>query len=121
MAKSHASKFRARPASRPLLQRLWQGKLPLWITYWLWGVGGNMAFVALLALVYLRAGGEGGGLAALWLVYGLSLGWFVLIFGAIWRAAGRYRGPRLWAVLARAGVLVGAMRMALEAGLLLGV
>ncbi|NBC13934.1 MAG: hypothetical protein GVY09_11435 [Gammaproteobacteria bacterium] len=96
----------------------WRGRLPLWLTYWVLGVGGNMSFVALLlALLFF------GGAAAwswLWLVYGLSLVWFVFIFGAIWRAAGVYPGRRLWAALARLGVLVGIVRMTLEAVLIAG-
>jgi len=51
----------------------------------------------------------------LWLVYALSLVWLVFICGAIRRAAGAYPGRRLWAILARLGVLVGILRMMLEA------
>lgn len=53
-------------------------------------------------------------------MYGLSLVWFVFIFGAIWRAAGVYPGRRLWAALARLGVLVGIVRMPVEAVLIAG-
>jgi hypothetical protein len=54
-----------------------------------------------------------------WLIYSLSLTWFRLIFRAIWRSAGRYRGPKIWGALARLGVLAGALRMTAEAGVLL--
>jgi len=96
----------------------WRGQLPLWLTYWILGVGGNMSFVAVLLGVYLAGGSDVR--AWLWLVYGLSLIWFVFIFGAIWRAAGTYRGRRLWPLLARLGVLVGVVRMTVEALLLAG-
>lgn len=96
-----------------LVRAVWRGEVRLWVTYWLWGVGGNMSFVLVLALLYLAMGL--GGRPWLWLVYAASLVWFVFIFGAIWRAAGRYSGPRLWAVLARLGVCVGIVRMAAEA------
>jgi len=115
MAKAHPSHYRARSSSAPLLLRVWRGDLPLWITYWLWGVAGNMSFVALLALLYFGGTDAAWRIAALWAVYAASLGWFVLIFGGIWRAAGRYCGPRVWAVLARIGVLVGVVRMSGEA------
>jgi hypothetical protein len=95
---------------------LWQGKLRLWITYRICGVGGNMSFVALLLLVHAARGAAAE--APLWLVYACSLAWFVLIFVGIWRAAGRYRGPPVWPLLARLGVLVGSVRMAGEAVLL---
>jgi hypothetical protein len=54
-----------------------------------------------------------------WLIYSLSLAWFGLIFRAIWRSAGSYRGPKIWGALARLGVLAGALRMTAEAGVLL--
>ncbi|MDX1653601.1 MAG: hypothetical protein R3310_00170 [Candidatus Competibacteraceae bacterium] len=92
------------------LSRCWRGDLPLPVVYWLWGVGGNMSLLALL--VVLWAGGASPWL--LWPVYLISLGWFVPIFFGIWRSAGTYGGPRIWAVLARAGVIVGIFRMALE-------
>lgn len=90
----------------------WCGRLPLWLTYWVLGVFGNMSFVAVLAFVYLAGGAGMAGV--LWVVYVLSLLWFVFIFGAIWRAAAVYAGRRLWPVLARLGVLVGVLRMAAE-------
>jgi hypothetical protein len=49
------------------------------------------------------------------LVYAASLGWFVLIFRAIWLSAGRYDGPQIWPLIARVGVLAGIGRMAAEA------
>lgn len=91
--------------------QVWRGKVRLWITYWLWGVAGNMGFLLVLALLYLGPGSR----PWLWLVYLASLLWFVFIFGAIWRAAGRYPGPPVWAMLARLGVCIGIVRMAAEA------
>lgn len=101
-----------------LVGALWHGEVRLWITYWIWGVGGNMAFVAVLVALWLLGAERDGGQDWLWLAYLLSLAWFVLIFGAIWRSAGRYAGPRLWPALARLGVMVGIVRMAAEAVLL---
>lgn len=72
-----------------------------------------MTFVAALAALFLV--GELQAVSWLIAVYLLSLAWFVWIFGAIWRAAGCYAGPRIFAFLARAGVCVGILRMVLEA------
>jgi hypothetical protein len=95
------------------LRAAWAGRVRLWITYWILGVAGNMSFVAVLAILGLSTGDR---LKVLMiLVWLASLAWFVFVFGAIWRAAGAYEGPRIWAVLARAGVLVGIVRMAAEA------
>lgn len=95
------------------MRALWRGQVALPLTYWVFGVGGNMAFVAALLGVWLAAGPAAE--ASLWGLYLASLAWFVWIFIGIWRSAGRYGGPRLWAVLARAGVCAGIFRMAGEA------
>lgn len=99
-----------------LIRSVWRGEVRLWATYWLWGVAGNMTFVLVLAVLALL----GGAASELWLwaVWLVSLAWFVFVFGAIWRAAGRHRGPRIWAVLARLGVCLGIVRMAGEAAAL---
>lgn len=99
-----------------LWRRFWQGRLGFAASYWLWGVGGNMGWLGLLIAIYLLGGPRA--LASLWAVYLLSLGWFAFIHVGIWRAAGRYRGPRGRAWLARAGLLAGVVRMSVEAGLL---
>ena len=97
-----------------LLRSAWEGRLPLAVSYWLVGVAGNMAWLALLVLLYLLAAP----LAVLWLVYLASLAWFVLVFAAVNRSARAYTGPPIWALLARAGVWVGVVRMWGEALLL---
>lgn len=99
------------------LREAWAGRVRLLITYWILGVGGNMSFVAVLAGLWIAAGGRLKEL--LILVWVASLAWFVFVFVAIWRAAGVYKGPRIWAILARAGVLVGIVRMAAEAWFIL--
>lgn len=98
------------------IRAAWLGQLPLWLTYWILGVGGNMTFVAILFLTYGAAGASAQ--PALWAIYLVSLVWFVFIFGAIWRAAGAYPGRRIWPILARLGVLIGILRMSAEAVLL---
>lgn len=98
--------------------RLWRGEMPLPVTYWLCGVGGNMSFAALFAAAILTSRRSADRKPVPWLVYGGSLAWFVLIFAGIWRSAGRYRGRPIWATLARLGVASGILRMAGEAALL---
>jgi hypothetical protein len=97
----------AQPGPLGWLRGAWAGDLPLAVSYWLVGVAGNMAWLALLVLLYLA----GGPLAVLWLAYLASLAWFALVFAAVNRSARAYRGPPIWALLARAGVWVGVVRM----------
>jgi hypothetical protein len=94
----------------------WRGELPLAVTYWLWG-GGNVGFALLLwpSVRQVRCG-ESGGMRP-WPVCWASLVRFIFAFGAIWRSAGRYHGPPLRKWLARAGVMSGIARMAIELAL----
>jgi hypothetical protein len=99
-------------AALPL--RCWRGELPLAVTYWLWGVGGNAGLALLLWRMLTQANRAQGEVRRLWLVYGMSLVWFIFVFGAIWNSAGRYGGPPVWKWLARLGVFSGIVRMAVE-------
>jgi hypothetical protein len=98
-----------------LLRAIWRGEGRLWVTYWLWGVGGNMAFAIALALSILYLQPTLAAAVWLWGLYGVSLVWFIFVFVAIWRSARRYPGPRIWAILARLGTILGIFRMAAEA------
>ena len=76
-----------------LLARLWGGYVPLFWTYWGWGVAGGMACVVVIAIAEA--------IGPLWLqlvVALLALGYIVLTTVAIWRSAGRYDGPTIWAI-----------------------
>jgi hypothetical protein len=102
-------------AALPL--RCWRGELPFATTYWLWGVGGNIGFALLLWRMVMEASRGRRNRRRPWLVYGVSVLWFVFVFGAIWRSSGRYRGSPLWKGLARLGVLSGIVRMTVELAL----
>ncbi|HJU19543.1 MAG TPA: hypothetical protein VJ770_24070 [Stellaceae bacterium] len=106
-------------AATPL--RCWRGELPLPVTYWVWGVGGNVAFALLLWRALAGAARDKREARRARQIYGVSLVWFVFVFGAIWRSAGRYQGPPLWALLARSGVSSGVLRMAVEFALVASV
>ncbi len=101
--------------------RCWRGELPLPVTYWLYGVGGNVGFALLLWRTMTKANDIESEARRLWLIYGMSAVWFVFVFGAIWNSSGRYGGPRVWKWLARLGVLSGIGRMAVELALVAAV
>lgn len=106
-------------AALPL--RCWRGELSLPVTYWLYGVGGNVGFALLLWRSLTKANDVESEARRLRLVYGMSAVWFVFVFGAIWNSSGRYGGPRIWKWLARLGVLSGIGRMAVELALVAAV
>jgi hypothetical protein len=75
------------------------------VPYWVFGwIGGFVVTAVFLLVVY----GINHLIAALLALLGL-LGWQVFISVAIWRSAGKYKGAKGWAVLARAVVVLGGI------------
>jgi hypothetical protein len=114
------------------LARIWRGEYPLWLTYWVFGVGGNMSLLGLLAVGWLATAGlpwppataetpAPAAWAMLWVVWGIAVAWHGFTFRATWRAGDAYTGPRIWVVLSRVGFAIGYPRLALEALFLTGV
>ena len=115
----------------PFLAKTGRGGYPLWLTYWVIGVGGNMALLGVLALAWLATAGlpvplAGARLppppaqAAMWAVWTLGVAWHAFTFRAVWRAGAAYAGWRGWPWAARAAYLLGYPRLALEALFLAG-
>lgn len=93
-------------ARAPLWRRLWQGEVPLALAYWVFGV---LVPVPLWqVLLHLPPHTAASGIAAAGLLAYLVFSWV-----AIWRAANRYTGPKVWAALARIAVLLSAAALAL--------
>ena len=89
-----------------MISRLWRGEIPLWKSFWLFGVGGGTLlglpiFSTMLALTDVPD-------EATALVFVSALGFLLLyltwVFVGIWRAAGRYAGNPTWAILAKLAV-----------------
>ncbi len=102
------------------IDRLWRGKIGLALTYWAFGIALPLALLAVFALlgVYFewRGGRPPSGAAAFPLAEMLVVGYFlcfiaalVFVAVAVWRSAGRYRGPWHWPVLARLSIPAGAV------------
>lgn len=89
-----------------LLRRLWRGEVPLARAFWeyaiVYGLLLNLATtIASFALFAAKAPAAYGVMLFL-----LPLPYNLLALVAVWRSAGRYRGPRHWADLARIAVTV---------------
>jgi hypothetical protein len=99
------------------LRRIWRGEIPLVRAFWLWGVAAltliTMGAHFLLIPVVLAAPS-----AALFVTVLLAIGaigyQFAVSLG-IWRSAGRYVGPKAWALLARGAVVLSFVSLALTA------
>lgn len=86
---------------------LWRGNYALGKTYWLFGLLGGIALglTVGLGIAFTQSGFLAlSGMAALW-------AWQVFISVAIWRSAGKYTGPRIWAVLARLALVLGFLQL----------
>jgi hypothetical protein len=95
-----------------LLGNLWSGNYTLAKTYWLFGSGGaillGILYIALIAITRSTFVALVG-LLALW-------GWHIFISVAIWRSAGKYTGSKVWSVLARGVVVIGALMLLRSVG-----
>ena len=92
--------------STNFLLRLFRGDVSLPITYWLFGVIGNIPFhVAFTVYEYNYAGivtaGSIGLQVGILLLSSIAISYCAFISIAIWRSAGKYKGSILWSSLAR--------------------
>ena len=109
-----------------MIVRVWQGKLALWKTFWLFGAGGwiliglspAISMLARFGYLGLFSGYLGLISGIVFLLFALVLLHYYLIWVSvgIWRAAEIYQGNPVWAVLAKLTVAVGTLIVALLIG-----
>ena len=91
------------------MRLLWNGRLPLGKVFWwfaiIWGTALNIA-ATLLAMAVLAAN-----LSAVLavIVAALPIPYNLVVLVAVWRSAGGYQGPKIWADLARILSLIWAL------------
>lgn len=90
------------------IAKLWNGRYGLAKTYWLWGVAAGLAWSIALSLF---APESPVALAAMC----MAVAYNIVTSVGIWRAAGAYQGPKVWAILARVAVALGMAWLALMA------
>jgi len=89
---------------------LLKGNVPLWITYWVFGVLVNLFFRLILKVVQYNYAS-----LSMYKVFPSSLlafSWFQIAYSffiaiAIWKSAVKYKGKTIWAVLAMIGAIGG--------------
>lgn len=101
-----------------MIIRIWRGEVTLWKTFWFWGAGGGLAlglplFAAILALTDVPDDATASGFM---LALGFLFVYLAWVFVGIWRAAGRYRGDRSWARLARFAVAAETLKILIFIG-----
>ena len=97
-----------RPAIGSIVRRLWAGEVPLGRAFWSYAMIGGTALngVATLLAMALVAMDAPAVLAVV--AFGLPIPYNLLVLVAVWRSAGAYQGPRLWADLARVAIVIWA-------------
>lgn len=91
-----------------VLVKLFKGDIPLWQTFWLFGVAFSLIYrflaVAIISNQHVIAGN---GFAFFIMLFGcLGIAYQIFIWIAIWNSASKYRGNTLWAILAKVAVAV---------------
>ncbi|HYF08867.1 MAG TPA: hypothetical protein VD970_14685 [Acetobacteraceae bacterium] len=93
--------------------RLWRGDCPLDWAFWNWAVIGGLAVNLTTSALFLVLIMHEHPIAALFVGYVLSVPYNVVVAVGVWRAAGRYHGPRHWAELARLVTVIGMVVLSL--------
>ena len=91
------------PKQAGLLKTLWRGDAPLVITYWLFGFIGSLVIYTISTELLNTTGIKLAKLAT----FAFIVFYQVLVTVSIWRASKKYKGKRLYAVLAQTAVIVG--------------
>ena len=81
--------------------RFWNGNLSLPMSYWGVGVGIGLVFGLLIGVF---TGATGMSEDAMW---GFLIPFQIYTVVGIWRSAGKYKGAKFWAILAKAAVVFG--------------
>lgn len=95
--------------------RLFQGDVPLPITYWVFNVlVGNFSLHVILTIIeskYIEITSSKFGPFALQIFNIFVICYSVFMLVAIWRSARKYQGKAIWSTLARIAVVLGALTL----------
>ena len=98
-----------------ILKKLWRGEVLLGLTFWAYGVGGNI-LLGILFVFILTASPSFAGIIP-FLAFGLIKVFFLVFMSvAIFRSADNYVGNRLWSVLAKLAVIFGYLQFIASLG-----
>ena len=83
------------------LRLLWRGDLPLSEAFWTWALVGGIAVNMTTSVFFLLLMLADRPMLALFVGYGLSLPYNIVVIGGGWQSAARYPGDQRLATLAR--------------------
>ena len=102
----NASGLPSQPPPGQYLRRLWCGEISLPETYWIWGVACGLIQGVLVHVIKPSP-------VIAFRLFLVFIAYSAFIWVAVWRSAGHYAGPRMWAQLARGAVVVGIVMVLL--------
>src|ERR1017187_9557261 len=94
------------PIKEYLIINLWEGNLGLAMTYWVYGVLGG--FVWGVGILALKPEGD-----LIKLVGLLFIIYYFVIYVGTWKAANKYVGSKVWAILAKFIIIIGVLPVAI--------
>ena len=95
------------------LHSLWRGELSLFDAFWNWAVIGGLLVNGVTSGLFLILAVNDQLALAVIAGYAVSIPYNILASVGVWRAAGRYRGERHWADLARLVTVAGMVFLSL--------
>lgn len=96
----------SRAAGVGWVQAMWAGEVPLARVFWEYAIVYGTALNFLLTIAALAVFSTGGSTVFALVLHFLPLPYNVLMLVGVWRSAGRYRGNKTWADLARGAMIV---------------
>ena len=97
-----------RPAAGNIVRRLWAGEVPLARAFWSYAMIGGTALNGVTTLLAMALLAMDAPAVVAVILFALPIPYNLLVLVAVWRSAGAYQGPRLWADLARVAIVVWA-------------
>jgi hypothetical protein len=101
------------PAPGNIVRRLWAGEVPLARAFWSYAVIGGTALNGLTTLLAMALLTMDAPATVAIAAFVLPVPYNLLVLVAVWRSAGAYQGSRIWADLARMGVVIWAVMASL--------
>jgi hypothetical protein len=95
------------------LSRLWHGELTLQNAFWNWAVFGGLTINVVTSALFLFLILADQPVIALFVGYGFSLPYNVIVTMGVWRSAERFSGERRWADLAKFVTVIGMILLSI--------
>lgn len=85
-----------------MLKKLWRGDYPLWLTFWIFAVGGTVLLQGFVYLIqYFYSSTTRLSVSFMYLMLAVALLYALFLWIVTGRSSTNYKGPRLWPIMAK--------------------